>query len=169
MEEEKKIKEKVVQIRRVTKVVKGGKKMGFRATVVTGDSKGHVGVGIGKAHEVSAAIRKGVDDANKHQIEIPLVGTTIPHDVIGNFGSSKVVLRSAPLGSGVIAGSAVRIILELAGIRDVVAKSIGSANAINVARATIAALSSLKRIEDVEEERGKKLEVKFVQLREEKE
>lgn len=166
-EEEVKLKEKVIQIRRVTKVVKGGKKMGFRAVVVAGNENGEVGVGVGKAMEVSAAIRKGAEVAKKEQIKFPRVGSTIPHEVIGVAGASKVLLRPAPRGTGVIAGGAVRIILELAGIGDVVAKSLGSPNAINMAKATIAGLLSLMKIEEIEELRGKKLNVKFVQEQEE--
>jgi small subunit ribosomal protein S5 len=155
--------EKVVQIRRICKVVKGGKKLGFRAVVVVGDGLGTVGVGVGKANEVSAAIRKSVDDAKKHQIKVPMVGKTIPHDTEGRWGASKVVLRPAPTGTGVIAGGAVRTVLELAGIADVVAKSIGASNAINTARATIEGLMTLKTLAQEEEFRGKKLDVKFVQ------
>lgn len=162
-ERESEIKEKVVQIRRVTKVVKGGKKMGFRAVVVVGDLKAHVGLGIGKAAEVSAAIRKGVESAKKTMMEVPLVSGTIPHNVSGNFSASEVVLRPAPRGTGVIAGGAVRTILELSGLKNVVAKSIGSANAINVARATLAALSSLKKLEVIAEQRGKEPKVQYVE------
>lgn len=161
-------KEKVVQIRRVTKVVKGGKKMGFRAVVVVGDLNSHVGLGIGKASEVSAAIRKGVDLAKKQQIEVPQVSGTIPHDIVGRFGSSMVVLRAAPRGTGVIAGGAVRTILELSGLKNVVAKSIGSNNAINVARATLSALTSLKRHEIAKEIRGKEIKVDYVGAEESK-
>lgn len=156
-EEKQEFSEKVVQIRRVTKVVKGGKKMGFRAVVVVGDMASHVGLGIGKAAEVSAAIRKGVEAAKKNQIEVPIVSGTITHDTVGKYGASQVVLRSAPHGTGVIAGGAVRTILELSGIKNVVAKSIGSANAINVARATLAALTSLKSLEKEKELRGKEI------------
>lgn len=155
--------EKVVQIRRTCKVVKGGKKMSFRAVVVVGDGNGLVGVGVGKANEVSSAIRKSVEDAKKHQIKVPMVGKTIPHDTEGNDGASKVILRPAPTGTGVIAGGAVRTVLELAGIADVVAKSIGASNSINSARATIEGLRSLKTLEEEEEIRGKKLNVRFVQ------
>jgi len=158
-----KIKEKVVQIRRVTKVVKGGKRMGFRAAVVVGDEAGHVGIGIGKAVEVSAAIRKGVEDAKKRQVEVTRIGTTIPHEILGQAGSSRVLIRPAPKGTGVIAGGAVRIILELSGIHDVVAKSLGSPNAINTAKATISGLQGLKKLKEEETLRGKKLPVKFVQ------
>jgi len=163
LKEEEKLKEKVVQIRRVTKVVKGGKRMGFRATVVVGDGASHVGVGIGKAAEVSAAIRKGVEDAKKRQIEVPIVGTTIPHEILGQAGSSRVLIKPAPKGTGVIAGGAARTILELGGISDVVAKSIGSSNAINIAKATLSGLKNLKKLPEEEALRGKKLKVKFVQ------
>jgi small subunit ribosomal protein S5 len=155
-------KEKVVQIRRVTKVVKGGKKMGFRAVVVVGDLASHVGLGIGKAAEVSAAIRKGVEAAKKSQIEVFQVGGTIPHDIVGKYGASQVVLRAAPRGTGVIAGGAVRTILELSGLRNVVAKTIGSTNAINIARATLAGLSAIKTKETVEAARGKHIKVDYV-------
>lgn len=155
-------KEKVVEIRRVTKVVKGGKKMGFRAVVVLGDMKLRVGLGIGKATEVAAAIRKGVEAAKKNQNNVIQVAGTLPHDSVGRYGASQVVLRAAPPGTGVIAGGAVRTILELAGYKDVVAKSIGSNNAINVARATLAALASLKSLEQVQKIRGKEIKVEYV-------
>jgi len=161
--EEKEHKEKVVQIRRVCKVVKGGKKLGFRAVVIIGDEKGTVGVGVGKANEVSSAIRKSVDDAKKHQIKVPMMGKTIPHETEGSWGASKVILRPAPTGTGVIAGGAVRTVLELAGIADIVAKSIGASNAINTARATIEGLLTLKTLDNERELRGKELDVKFVQ------
>lgn len=156
-------KEKVVQIRRICKVVKGGKKLGFRAVVVVGDGKGLVGVGVGKANEVSSAIRKSVEDAKKHQIKVPTIGKTIPHETEGRSGASKVILRPAPSGTGVIAGGAVRTVLELAGIADIVAKSIGASNSINSARATIEGLRSLKTLDEESELRGKKLEVRYVQ------
>jgi len=161
--EDDKQQEKVVQIRRICKVVKGGKKLGFRAVVVVGDSDGTVGVGVGKANEVSSAIRKSVEDAKKHQIKVPMVGKTIPHDTEGEWGASKVIMRPAPTGTGVIAGGAVRTVLELAGIADVVAKSIGASNSINSARATIEGLKILKTLAHEEEARGKKLEINFVQ------
>ena len=163
LEEEVKLKEKVIQIRRVTKVVKGGKKMGFRAVVVVGNGSGEVGVGVGKAAEVSAAIRKGAETAKKKQIKFQRVGGTIPHEAVGESGASRVLLRPAPRGTGVIAGGAVRTILELAGVSDVVAKSLGSPNSINIARATVAALLSLMKLEEIETLRGKKLNVEFVQ------
>lgn len=161
-EKESEFKEKVVQIRRVTKVVKGGKKMGFRAVVVVGDMLSRVGLGIGKAGEVSAAIRKGVESAKRNQVEVHQVEGTLPHDIVGRFSASQVVLRPAPHGTGVIAGGAVRTVLELAGMKNVVAKSIGSNNAINVARATLAGLTSLKNLEKEEKVRGKELKVAYV-------
>ncbi len=161
-EKESEFKEKVVQIRRVTKVVKGGKKMGFRAVVVVGDALARVGLGIGKAAEVSAAIRKGVESAKKNQIDVCQVEGTLPHDIVGIYGASKVILRPAPPGTGVIAGGAVRTILELGGIKNVVAKSIGSNNAINVARATLDALTLLKDLEEEKGIRGKELKVDYV-------
>lgn len=156
------LKEKVVQIRRVTKVVKGGKKMGFRAVVVVGDMINKVGLGIGKAAEVAAAIRKGVEAAKKNQVVVTQVSGTLPHDIVGNYSASQVVLRAAPPGTGVIAGGSVRTILELAGYKNVVAKSIGSNNAINVARATLVALASLKDLAKVQAQRGKEIKVKYV-------
>jgi small subunit ribosomal protein S5 len=156
------LKEKVVQIRRVTKVVKGGKKMGFRAVVVVGDMKLQAGLGIGKAAEVASAIRKGVEAAKKNMLQIPQVEGTLPHDVMGTFGASQVFLRAAPAGTGVIAGGAVRTILELAGMKNVVAKSIGSNNPINVARATLNALTSLKTVENEQSKRGKEIKVEYV-------
>jgi len=161
-EREQEFKEKVVQIRRVTKVVKGGKKMGFRAVVVVGDMLTGVGLGIGKAAEVSAAIRKGVESAKKNQVDVRQVEGTLPHDIVGIYGASKVHLRAAPPGTGVIAGGAVRTILELGGIKNVVAKSIGSNNAINVARATLNALILLKDFEEQKHIRGKELKVEYV-------
>lgn len=155
-------KEKVVSIARVTKVVKGGKKMGFRAVVVVGDMKFRVGLGIGKAAEVSAAIRKGVEAAKKAIMEVPIINGSIPHDVHGKFSASNVVLRPAPRGTGVIAGGSVRTILELAGVKNIVAKKIGSANSINVARATLNGLSLLKRLDQVTKERGKEPNVHYV-------
>ena len=154
--------EKVIQISRVTKVVKGGKKMGFRASIIVGDLKSRVGLGVGKAAEVASAIRKGVEAAKKNLITITLVDGTLPHDIIGRFGASRVVLRSAPHGTGVIAGGAVRPVLELAGIKNITAKSTGSNNAINVARATLEALSSAKDLSQEQELRGKEIKVEHV-------
>ncbi len=161
-EQDKEFKEKVVQIRRVTKVVKGGKKMGFRAVVVIGDMKTRVGLGIGKAAEVASAIRKAVEAAKKNILEITVINGTIPHEVIGRFSASSVVLRPAPLGTGVIAGGAVRTVLELVGIKNMTAKSTGSNNAINVARATLNGLLALKEQATIERLRGKKIQVEYV-------
>jgi len=161
--EPKEFEERVVQVRRVTKVVKGGKRMGFRVLTVIGDRKGRVGIGIGKASEVSSAIRKGVELAKRSLINVPLISGTIPHEIVGKLGSSDVLMRPAPSGKGVIAGGSVRIILELAGVRDVVAKSLGSSSAINMAKATLNALGLLKVQEDQEKLRGKSLNVRYVQ------
>ncbi len=163
MYEEKEFEEKVVQVRRVCKVVTGGKRFGFRVLTVVGDRKGRVGLGIGKSGDVSVAIRKSVEAAKKKMIKVPMVVNTIPHEVIGKLGASEVLLRPAPAGRGVIAGGSVRVVLELAGIRDIVAKSIGSSSAINSAKATINALLALRNIEDEKVHRGKDLEVRFVQ------
>lgn len=162
-DDEKEFTEKVVQINRVTKVVKGGKKMGFRAVVIVGDGAGKVGLGIGKANEVASAIRKAVEDGKKSLIDVPLVGGTIPHDTEGSFSSTKTILKAAPPGKGVIAGGAVRTVLELLGVRNVVAKSIGSSNPINVVRATLEALLQLKRVEEENAFRGVELKVRFAQ------
>ena len=152
------LKEKVVAINRVAKVVKGGRNFRFSALVVVGDENGHVGAGNGKSTEVPEAIKKAIEDAKKNMIEVPRVETTIPHEIVGIAGAGKVLLKPAAEGTGVIAGGAVRPILELAGIKDIRTKCIGSNNPGNVVRATMQALSELRTAEQIAELRGKKVE-----------
>jgi ribosomal protein S5, bacterial/organelle type len=150
--------ERVVGINRVTKVVKGGRRLRFAALVVVGDHNGRVGFGTGKAQEVPEAIRKAVESAKKNLVEVPIVGTTVPHEVIGRFGGGNILIKPAVEGSGVAAGGAVRAVLELAGISDVTSKSLGSNTPINVVRATIDGLTQLKRYDEVAALRGKSVD-----------
>ncbi len=155
--ETRELKERVVEINRVAKVVKGGRRFSFTALVVVGDEVDRVGVGYGKAREVPLAITKAVEDAKKNLFTIPKHGSTITHEVLGRFDAARVLLRPASEGTGVIAGGGVRAVLELGGVRDVLAKSLGTTNPINMARATVAALQDLRRPEDVAKIRGKRI------------
>ena len=156
--EPKEFEERVVTINRVTKVVKGGRRFRFAALVVIGDKKGRVGFGTGKANEVPDAIKKAIEDAKKNLITIPIVGTTIPHTATGNFGAGSVLIRPATEGTGVIAGGPIRAVLELAGVNDILTKCLGSRTPINMVRATVEALKSLKTVEQVAKLRDLKRE-----------
>ena len=155
------LKDKLVHINRVAKVVKGGRRFSFNAIVVVGDGNGHVGVGLGKANEVADAIAKGVDDAKKNVVMIPIVKGTIPHAVIGKFGAGKVMLKPASPGTGLIAGGGVRAVLESAGVRDVLTKSIGSSNPHNAVKATMVALQSLINAKAMADRREMKMHELF--------
>ena len=150
--------DRVVRVNRVSKVVKGGRKFSFSALIVVGDMNGRVGAGIGKAREVTEAIRKGMDVAKRNMITVPMVGTTIPHEVRLKWGAAKIMLKPAAPGTGVISGGAMRAVIETAGIKDILTKSHGTNNPINTVRATLAALQQLKTAQQIAELRGKEVE-----------
>jgi small subunit ribosomal protein S5 len=155
MQEPQQYEERTIKVNRVAKVVKGGRRFSFTALMVIGDGNGKVGLGYGKAKEAGLAVQKGIEEARKNMFEVPLAGSTITHPIIGESGAGRVLLKPAAPGTGVIAGGAVRAILEMAGVRDVLAKSLGSSNGINVAHATVAGLKALKRPDELAALRGK--------------